>query len=34
MYVINSLQNNFSSDFINPIQNAVARGEKEKKKYH
>lgn len=31
MYVINSLQNNFTSDFVNPIQNAVMKGEKEKK---
>lgn len=30
MYVINSLPNNFTSDFINPNQNAVVRGEKEK----
>lgn len=29
MYVINSLQNNFTSDFNKPIQNAVVRGEKE-----
>lgn len=29
MSVINSLQNNFTSDFVNPIQNAVVRGEKE-----